>query len=121
VDEGGATRGQNTARTDRNVRRRRRRRGLILAAAFRRLRKRKAQMDSTAEAGTRKSRVRARRHGPRMPHVTEEGGWFWDDEIGIFIFGLDQSDRGAAKLETAGLRRDRTIDHVSCICIGVWL
>jgi hypothetical protein len=74
VDVG--TSGQKTARTDRNVLRpRRRRRELILAAAaFRRLRKRKALMESAADTGTRNSRVSARRHGARMPHVTQEGG-----------------------------------------------
>jgi hypothetical protein len=67
------TSGQKTARTDRNVLWRRRRRGLILVAAFRRLRKRKALMERLAGAGTRNSRVSARRHGARMPHVTQEG------------------------------------------------
>ena len=56
-------------------------------------------MDSTAEAGTGKSRVRARRHGPRTLHVTQEGGWFWDEEIGIFIFGLDRALGVAPKLK----------------------
>lgn len=60
-----------------------------MEAALRRVRKRKALTESAADAGMRKRRASALRHGARRPHATQEGArGRVDDEACIVVVVL---------------------------------